>query len=319
MAQGPAAPRAEQLFYEGLRALHEQAYEQARMLFEQSLAIAARGSVLLDLAKAEWALGRHVDALKHLRAALERFDLPADNRQPAERGLARWNAAVGHIAVKTDAGAHLQIDGRPIDGAAPFAEPLDVEPGVRVVETRLGPLSGRAEVDAKAGVVVEVNALVARPASAPPMVSEVSSRPAEPPPPGPAAPSPDQPSSGAFWNPRRLAGVSVAGAGVVSLILGGGFFALAASDERRAMAAASGLGPSGCSGPSRPPACSAQDMAVASERTDGTISRVAIGAGIAAVVAGAVMAVWPSASTRDVAIAPVIHSNGGGLALQGEF
>jgi len=31
------------------------------------------------------------------------------------------------------------------------------------------------------------------------------------------------------------------------------------------------------------------------------------------------MAVWPSVSTRDVAIAPAIHSNGGGLALQGKF
>ena len=103
------------------------------------------------------------------------------------------------------------------------------------------------------------------------------------------------------------------------LIVGGAFFALAASDERRATAAASGLGPSGCSGPSRAPACSAQDVAVAAERTDGTISRVAIGAGIAAAVAGAVLAVWPSASTRDVAIAPVIHSNGGGLALKGRF
>jgi hypothetical protein len=319
IAQAQEAPRAEQLFYERLRALHTQAYEQARTLFEQSLVIAARGSVLLDLAKAEWALGRHVDALKHLRAALERSDLPADNRQPAERGLARWNAAVGHIVVKTDAGAHLQIDGKPIDGAAPFAEPLDVEPGVRVVETRLGSLSVRAEVDAKAGVVVEVNAFVAHPVPAASMASDVSSRPAEPPPPGPAALSPAPPSSGVFWNPRRLAGASVAGAGVVSLIVGGGFFALASSDEHRATAAAAGLGPSGCSGPSRASACSAQDMAVASERTDGTISRVAIGAGIAAVVAGAVLAVWPSASTRDVAIAPVIHANGGGLAFQGTF
>jgi len=282
MAQAPDAPRAEQLFYEGLRALHEQAYEQARTLFERSLAIAARGSVLLDLAKAEWALGRHVDALKHLRAALDRSDLPADNRQPAERGLARWNAAVGHVAVKTDDGAHLQIDGRPIDGAAPFAEPLDVEPGVRVVETRLGALSGRVEIDAKAGVVVGVNAFVARPASAPSMVSHVSSRPAEPPPPPrPVAVSPAPPSSsGAFWNPRRLAGVSVAGAGVVSLIVGGAFFALASSDERRATAAAAGLGRSGCSGLSRVSVCSAQDMAIASERTDGTISRVAIGGGL---------------------------------------
>ena len=319
MAQAPDAPRAEQLFYEGLRALHEQAYEQARTLFERSLAIAARGSVLLDLAKAEWALGRHVDALKHLRAALDRSDLPADNRQPAERGLARWNTAVGHIAVRTDDGAHLQIDGRPIDGAAPFSEPLDVEPGVRVVETRLGALSGRAEVDAKAGVVVEVNAFVARPASAPSMVSDVSSRPAEPPAPGPVALSPDPASSGAFWNPRRLAGVSVAGVGVVSLIVGGAFFALASSDERRATAAAAGLGPSGCSGPSRASACSVQDMAIASERTDGTVSRVAIGAGIAAIVVGAVVAAWPAVSTRDLAIAPALNSNGGGFTLEGKF
>ncbi len=319
MAQAPEAPRAEQLFYEGVRALHEQAYERARTLFEQSLAIAARGSVLLDLAKAEWALGRHVDALKHLRAALERFDLPADNRQPAQRGLARWNAAVGHIAVNTDAGARVQVDGRPIDGAAPFADPIDVEPGVRVVETRLGALSGRAEVDAKAGVVVEANAFVARASPAPSMMSTLSSPPAAPPTPGAAALPADTPSSGTFWNPRRLVGVGVAGAGVVSLVVGGVFFAVASSDEHRATAAASGLGPSGCSGASRPPACSSQDMAVASERTDGTISRVAIGAGIAAVVAGAMVAVWPSASTRDVAIAPAINSNGGSLALEGKF
>ena len=319
MAQAPEVPRAEQLFYDGVRALHEHAYEQARALFEQSLAIAPRGSVLLDLSKAEWALGRHVDALKHLRAALERPDLPADNRQPAERGLARWSAAVGHIAVTTDAGARVQIDGAAIEGTAPFAHPIDAEPGSRVVETRVGDRSGRVEVDAKAGVVVEANAFVAPPSPAPIMTSTVPSPPVPPTAVSPAAPAPDRPAAGEFWNPRRIVGASVLGAGAASLIVGAVFFALASSDEHRATAVAAGLGPSGCSAPSPAAACAAQDMAVSSERTDGTISRVAIGAGIAAVVVGAVVAMWPSAATRDVAIAPTVNPNGASLAIGGRF
>ena len=319
MAQAPEVPRAEQLFYQGVRALHEHAYEPARALFEQSLAIAPRGSVLLDLAKAEWALGRHVDALKHLRAALERPDLPADNRQPAERGLARWSAAVGHIAVNTDAGARVQIDGTAIEGTAPFADPIDVEPGVRVVETRVEDRSGRVEVDAKAGVVVEANAFVAHPSPTPAMTSAVPSPTAPPSAVSPAAPAPDGPAAGEFWSPRRIVGASVLGAGAASVIVGGVFFALASSDEHRATAAAAGLGPSDCSGVSPAAACAAQDTAVASERTDGTISRIAIGAGIAAVVVGAVVAMWPSASTRATAIVPTVNQDGASLAIGGAF
>jgi hypothetical protein len=313
-------PRAEQLFRDGVRALHGHDYEQARTLFEQSFALAPRGSVLLDLAKAEWALGRHVDAIKHLRAALERSDLPAANREPTQRGLARWSAAMGHIVVNTDAGASVRMDAMPVEGNAPLAGPVDVEPGVRVVETRLGELSGRVEVEAKEGVVVEADAFVVHPApTSAPSVTRIELSPPvrNQPLPSPGIGTPRPPDS--FWNTRRAVGVGMAGAGVVSMVVGSVFFASASRDESRATAAALGLGPFGCAGEMRPAACSAQDTAVSAERADGTISRVAMGLGIASIVVGTTAILWPSTSARNVGIAGTLRPNGGELDLQGRF
>src|ERR1700746_3924621 len=94
-----SAARAEKLFYEGLDALSRHDYEHARESFEGSVALVPRGSALRNLATVEWALERHVEALKHSRAALQTTDLPAEMRERARRDVDAAYAATGHIAV----------------------------------------------------------------------------------------------------------------------------------------------------------------------------------------------------------------------------
>jgi hypothetical protein len=323
LAQVAQAPRAEELFDEGVRALHRLDYEDARVRFEQSVALAPRGSVLLDLAKAEWALGRHVDAVQHLRAALRRSDLPAENRESSERGLDRWSATLGHIAVVTDTGASVRVDQAPIERLAPLADPVDVEPGPHLIETRLGDWSGRVEVDAKPGGVTEARAFVvhpALPAAAPGMPTDLRPQAQAVLIDSPARTNSDAVAVGPFWNTQRAVGVGIAGAGVASLVVGGVFYALASRDENRATSAAPpGLGPSGCAGSSRPSACVSQDMALSAERSDGAISRVAMGIGLGAVLLGGVIFAWPSSKPPSVALSATARPDGGELHLQGSF
>jgi tetratricopeptide (TPR) repeat protein len=308
------AARAEKLFYEGLDALGRRDYERAREDFEASVALVARGSALRNLATVDWALGRHLDALKHLRAALQTADLPAEMRVRASADLDAAYAATGHIAVNTDAGATVLVDGARVDGTAPLGDPLDVEPGVRVVETRLGDRVARSEVDAKPGVVVKADVRVGPalgpPASAVPTPTE--------------APRDRDGSEGwtphSFWNTRRGLGAALTGVGVASLAVGVGFFVEAVSQEDRASSAAAGLGPSSCSAPAPPASCATLTDALSAQRTDAVVSRVLIGVGIVGALAGGAMLLWPEpVRTHGVAVLPLIHPSGSEIAVEGKF
>ncbi len=324
VAAEPAAT-AERLFYEGRQALDRGDYARARLDFEQSLALAPRGSVLRNLANAEWALGLPVDALRHLRAALDRSDLPSDSRARARRDLETLYAATGHLAIQTDPGARVWIDGVLADGEAPWAAPLDVAPGARTVEARLRDRSGHLEVEAKPGTVVAVDVPLALSAASVPLApnarqSATSMGIAPPASHSPAMTSGEVRSEGrSFWNARMIGGVVGAGAGLAALALGAFFFAQATGDEHAATSAARGLGPSACGGQEQPSGCFELRDALAAQKTDAAASRLLVGLGAASTVAGAAMILWPSPSPSAWAVRPVLGPTEARLDLEGRF
>src|SRR5258708_1781396 len=108
------ATEAQTRFGEGVKAYARGDYEHARLLFLQSLALVSRGSVLRNLGLAEMELGRPVDALHHLRAALELPDLDPKRRSVTENDIREAYRATGHIVVQTAEGATLAIDGETV-------------------------------------------------------------------------------------------------------------------------------------------------------------------------------------------------------------
>jgi hypothetical protein len=321
-AESVSRPRAEQLFYEGKQALDRHDYEKACADFQQSLALAPRGSVFRNLANAEWALGRTVEALAHLRAALAQGDLPAENRGRAERDLATFYAATGHLAVETDPGAIVLVDGVKAEGVASGSAPIDVKTGVRALEARLGNLSAHTEVDAKAGEVLRVDLFVDRPKPLAVRAGRLSAAPMASPPAHVSTervPSMPEGRSGDGAKGRRMLGMAIGGAGFASLATGAVFFVLATHAEHSAASAAAGLGTSSCAGASPAAGCAALTDARSSERTDGAASRVLIGAGAAALVAGAVLALWPSQPTGPVAMVPWVGPTDARLGVEGSF
>jgi len=317
-ADAASSARAEKLFYEGLDALTRHDYEHARESFAASVALVPRGSAFRNLATVDWALGRHVEALKHSRAALQTTDLPADMRERAKRDVDTAYAATGHITVNTDPGATVTIDGVRMELVAPLAGPVDVEPGVRSVQARLGDRIGYSDVEAKPGVVVSASVFVSpqavEPASSASGSTAMASEPQR------ERPRELGPTSPSFWNTRRVAGAAVAGAGAVSLGVGVVFFAEALSQESRASSAAVGLGPSSCIGPSPSAACATLSDAISAQRTDAMASRVLLSVGAVAAVAGAAMLLWPeSARSPTVAVVPIVSSVGNGVRVEGRF
>jgi hypothetical protein len=311
----PENASAERLFYAGLDALNRHDYEHARQDFEASVALAPRGSALRNLATVDWALGRHAYALRNLRAALATTDLPAEMREGARKDIDAAYAATGHIKVSTDAGATIAIDGQPVEGVAPLDQPIDVEPGAHLVEAHLGDGAGRAQVDAKAGVVVNAEVLV-RPASLPPAAVARAEAPS-------VAPVDDhalEPRSPSFWSSRRIVGTVAVAAGLASVAVGAVYFGAAVRDENRATSAAAALGPSSCLGAAQPAACAAFNDATSAEWADGQTSRALVGIGAVAAVIGAALVFWPEKwHLRGISLRPMGAPTVAGGSVAGSF
>jgi hypothetical protein len=314
------AAEAQARFGEGVKAYERRDFEHARLLFIQSLALVPRGSVLRNLGLAEMELGRPVDALNHLRAALELPDLDPKRRSVTENDIREAYAATGHIIVETEDGAALTVDGKAVDGRAPFKAPIDVMPGRHALEASLAAKTAHTEVEAQAGHIV---------------TAKLSIEPAAPvPPPQPSTlpaaavmapvlktqyiPESPPPQKRPFWSVRREVGAGIVAAGVVSTVVGVYFFTQAMDAQNRANAARAGLAPWSCSVAVQPPACAVVNDAWSTQRTDATLNYVFLGVGIASVVAGAAMFLWPQSSS-SVAIGPSVTSRGGGLHLRAEF
>ncbi len=300
------AAQAQSRFSEGVVAYDKHDFERARLLFLQSEALVSRGSTLRNLGLAEMQLGKTVDALHHLRAALRLPDLDQTRRTVTQNDARDAYAATGHVVIDTVEGAQLTIDGQAVDGKAPFLEPIDVMPGSHVLEASLDERKSQTTVDAKAGVLVSA-ALPMEPAPS----AAVSPAPA------PVVDQAQVPEAHGFWNARRGAGLGIAVAGAASVAAGVFFYSQAVDAESRANAARVGLAPWSCTGALQPQACVTANDAWSSQSTDAVLNYAFLGVGGAAIAIGGAMFLWPS--SHSVVITPAVTSGGAGLHVGGSF
>jgi hypothetical protein len=113
----------------------------------------------------------------------------------------------------------------------------------------------------------------------------------------------------------KIAGLTVGGAGVVGLIVGGVFGGLTASEASQQK--------SDCSASASCPNRTTAANDHSSGETDSTVSTVAFVAGGVLAVTGAVLFFMPrragQTETTAVRIAPSVSPGGGGLVIQGGF
>lgn len=210
-AVSPDRTQADALFRQGVAADKTGDLERAQRLFEASYALLPRGTTLGNWGQMEVKLGRPVSGLQRLKLAVAMLDASDARRALFQQDIEQAYAKTGHVAIRTQTGAAVAVDGELIAGAAPFAEPIDVMPGKHVLEARLEGQGGRArqEVEAPAGSVVQVELTL-------PKQSETAAAPPPAPPPPRErivlAPAPESPAPSSWWTTPRVAGVAL-GAG----------------------------------------------------------------------------------------------------------
>jgi hypothetical protein len=308
-------------FQEGLT-LHDQGRdEEARLKFLEAYAVLKSPNLLFNLARSEQLSGHEVDAMAHYQAYVHTQDPQV---QDADRADARQHIAeiaphVGQVAVTAAAGAHITLDGRAIGQDAPLAEPVPVAPGKHSVGAQTADGVVRSlDVVAGVGSVVTADFTQAgTPATSAPSTSSAATEPPLSPQPHDVAP----PSAGgSFWTPTRTAGVVVAGAGVASLVVGFVFAGQASTASDRASSLAASIGPSGCASMASSQSCTDLQAAHDDQSRDHTLNLVFVGVGAAAIVGGAVLFLWPRASSpKAAALVPMVSPQSGGMMLRGEF
>jgi hypothetical protein len=230
---------------EGVDALGRGLHQRALERFQEAYALVPSPKIHYDFGLAYVGLGRNAEAL----AAFERFladapDAPVDKREKAAQRALALRAQVGAASITVDNapdGAAVTVDGRDV-GRVPLARPVYLDPGRHAIAVRLaGGQAGPVEqIDVQGGGSVEVVLRVpsggpvaasAAPVGGRPISSVQRAAPAPhegaPPDatPGAKAPRPEQPEDP--LRTRRLAALSIGGAGVVLLGAGLTFGVLA--------------------------------------------------------------------------------------------
>lgn len=143
---------ARQRYEEGVKALDEKRYDDARVAFDQAYALTSSPAVLLNLAVAEANSNRCVDAGNHLHRFLREHKAatPA-NKTLAASTLDDCKKKVALLNISVDApGADVTVDGRAV-GKSPIEDPLFVEPGPHVVAATKDGKSATTKAEAAKG------------------------------------------------------------------------------------------------------------------------------------------------------------------------
>jgi hypothetical protein len=316
---------ARERFLEGNRLFAAGEYDAARLAYEQSLVLVPHGATFLNLGLVEMKLGDPVRALAALRRARSAPDLQPERRAATEHELDDAYAATGHILVRTSPGASISLDGHDLEGPGLPTDPIDLAVGPHTLEARIGERSAKADVEAKAGLLLTIDLpLIDPPAPAMlPVTESAVDGPADLVSESPGAPTePDLPRSidpSSYWTLRREVGLGVGGAGLVAFAVGAYFASQASSEQDRAATLAVGVSPGACTGAAAPGACGPQKDAWSAQHSDATASRVLFAVGGATVVGGAAVILWPDPSRSRHALQPFVSPYGGGVQLLGEF
>lgn len=130
---------ARRLFTAGLEAAEAHRWQEARDLFEQSLAVTERASTLLNLAAAQAETGAVVEAAASYRRFLEiATGRDARHRDEAEEALARVEARIAHLELDTTLllpGDRVEVDELTIVAGA-LDTPLGLDAGTHRITVR---------------------------------------------------------------------------------------------------------------------------------------------------------------------------------------
>lgn len=122
--------QARQRFKEGVDFYDKGRFEEARLAFLQAYTLKKHPAVLLNLAQSTAKAGHALEATKFFKQYLrEATTASPQQRKDAETGLAEARQKLARVEVSAPAGTELTLDDSEKLGAAPFAEPIDVEPG----------------------------------------------------------------------------------------------------------------------------------------------------------------------------------------------
>lgn len=304
---------AETHFRAGLKLYNQDNFEAARLEFLQAQAVYPRSSLLRNLALCELKTNRPLEALRHLRTYLA--DPASDSRDYAKKNLDDAYARTGHITVRATEGAALSIDGQ-AQGNAPFKEPIDLLPGKHVLKARLGERKRARDVDAPAGSLIETDLRFEEQPGPIGVSAKANTEPTGAQ--SPAEPPREEPRSSARWLlPAGLGLGFVAGMG-----LGLGFaVAHRSSVDEADRINASAPGGNVCANPASD-GCRARDDKLSTASNQATISDYSFvigGAFAVLAVTSAVILYWPRASTKNVALTPVLGPGVGGFQLSRNF
>jgi hypothetical protein len=180
---------ARKRFLEGVKLFDEKKYDLARAAFLQAYALKKHPDVLLNLAQAELAGGRYLDAAQHFKEFLRDTANDRNPKRPdAAKGLEEARLHLGRIQITVDLpDADVYLDGTKI-GTSPLADAIEVPPGKHAVEAKKQGKSTRQEIDAPEGKTTIVNLALDAPATPPPVVPPAPT--GETPPPAPTASAP---------------------------------------------------------------------------------------------------------------------------------
>ena len=314
---GNAQERSVGLFREGVAAGKAGDYPRAETAFRDSYLLVPSPRALRNWALTEMKLGKMVEALGHLRSALKAPTWSAEERAIVQQNFDDAYAATGHIAITTVRGASVAIDGVPVEGTAALDGPVDVLPGNRQIEARLGMQTARVEVDVAAGRTVQVEVpiepreqetLAAPSVSGVPLVPE----------PERSAPSGElEPRTSTWWTTPHAVAVGLGGA--AALGIGAGIYFAVASQDAAVDVNALRSGLTGrCGTGESAPGCSALSDKLDTVHRDETLKWVGFAAGAAAGLGAAVLLLWPSGNvtvrTGAVRWMPILTPQVSGVA-----
>ncbi len=219
-----AAARAEtsdQLIDRGISLREKGKDLDALALFQRAYDESKSAKALAQVALAEQALGRWIDAETHLTTALDSKDRwIAARRKPLEGALESIRERLGNLEVLgTPAGARVVVNGKQV-GTLPLPAPVRVVAGeivIDLMEDGFRPRSRTIEVKARALARETID-----------LVPELAVSPPPPPPPRAAPPPPPPPSplaiettrSGLELTPYAITAAAGAGVGVVLGVVG---------------------------------------------------------------------------------------------------
>jgi hypothetical protein len=235
-ADDPVTLQARARFKEGVDFYDKGQYENARLAFLQAYALKKHPAVLLNLAQSSAKSNHPLEASKYFQQFLrESTTVTPQQRRDAETGLVEVRQKLGRIEIVAPAGSEITLDDKEKLGTAPFAEPIDVDPGTHSLKSSTETVTVTANagqrVTARFGGAAPAPAAAVVPVPAPATANGGASSPTAEPPQAQPQPGGGEPPPGAdttkkynvFSPPKNMTpvyiGLAAGGVGLVGAIV----------------------------------------------------------------------------------------------------